>query len=222
MHFAPRLRDDHQRMSGFSIIHVFFGQTFRLITQRTGNDRAQSFETSEGFCQFTGSGIRDSAAVAANTAFFLISFAELGILAANLPQLGRLQMCVAFKHEHGVRGFHRPMLARVAGENQPAIAGANQPDEFCHLLATDLTRFVQHHDGMFWHRLSRQEVGERRRRSETTVGQIPHLLALRGKCHHGMTRFPKLFRQCLEYVTFSRARPAAKQRDEIPRHQQSL
>ena len=82
--------------------------------------------------------------------------------------------------------------------------------------AADLSGLIQQDDRPLRHGFPREKIRQRGHRRETIRCQIPHLLALRSECHDWMPGLAKIFRQRLEHKTFTRARPATKQRDEIP------
>ena len=68
------------------------------------------------------------------------------VLPADVVQFDRPDAGMSFDGQQRIRSLDRPMLARVARQNQPRIPLAHQPDQFQHLPPANLPGLV-HDDG---------------------------------------------------------------------------
>src|SRR5439155_3669587 len=95
-------------------------------------------------------------------------------------------------------------------------------DQLQHLSAADLTRFINHHDGIFGHCLSHQEICYGRRGRKARLHQPFNLLTLRGKDNDLPVLSFQTPYQFPEHKTLSRAGPATEQGDSVPRLKKRL
>ncbi len=121
-----------------------------------------------------------------------------------------------FNGKQRIRSLNRSMLPRVAGENQPSVSFAHQPDQapsicrppICPASSTTMTALSAS---------SRfdQKIGDRRWRWKSGLLHLHDLLTLRRENDHAPARLPKLLHQFAQDKTFARARPAAKDRNTV-------
>ena len=142
------------------------------------------------------------------------------VLPADSFQFGGLKLGVTLQSQQCIRCLDRPMLPRVAREDDPAFPGIHHADEFNHLPCADLPGFVHQHHTPFRHLRAVQKIGYGRWLGQTALLQVNHLLTLRGQHRDGTAVGLQFIGQFFENKTFARARAAAKQGDEISGGQQ--
>ena len=111
------------------------------------------------------------------------------------------------------------MLARVPAEDDPASVVTDVPEQLLHLLGADLAGFVNDDDRPRRQLLFRQKFADGLNVLESIALQADDLLSLRRDDLNGMTGGLQPTAHLSQSVTFARAGPAAKQRDEIARIQ---
>jgi len=94
-------------------------------------------------------------------------------------QLRRMEAGVFLNGPQRIRGFHRSMLARVAGRDDAPPFFMNLTQERLHLSCPNLPGFIDHYHGTGLHILSGQKFADGLSVCETVFLQADHLLALR-------------------------------------------
>jgi hypothetical protein len=153
---------------------------------------------------------------------FLMVTTERRVLPTNLVQFDRLHSGMAFDGEQSIRSLNRPVLPRVAGENQPSMSLMDQPDKLQHLPPANLSRFVHHDDSAVRKFTLDEKIGDRRWRRKSSLLHLHDLLTLRRENDHAPARLPKLIHQFAQDKTFARARAAAKDRNAVCRTEQGF
>ena len=112
------------------------------------------------------------------------------------------------------------MLARVARANDPAPTCFRVGQEGAHLLASDLSRFVQNDHITVSRWFPRKELTERRCIREPGRCEIQSLLPLRSQNVNGTLGIFQTFEHLHQRKTFAGTRRAAKQGQEVARAKQ--
>ena len=91
---------------------------------------------------------------------FIHGLTACRVLPADVVQFNGPDTGMPLDGQQRIRCLDRPMLARVARQNQPRIPLAHQPDQFQHLPSANLPGLVHDDGGTFGQFAFHQKTGD--------------------------------------------------------------
>ncbi len=122
MHFTPSLRDDDRRSVLLCEPEIFVSELIGLFPDATRDNCAHFVEAFKRIAQLASRSGFNCFSIHSDAIAFLDITTERRVLPSNLVQFDRFHSSMAFDGQQSIRILNRPVLPRVAGQNQPAVS----------------------------------------------------------------------------------------------------
>ena len=170
-----------------------------------GHHGPHGIQLLEGLPEFPLGGGFDGGSVLGNGFGFVLGLTKFGVLTPDTSQFHPSHPSVAFDGDQGVRGFHRPMLASVPGEDHSSVPFLSQPEKIEHLPASNLTSFIDDNRRSLGKPPLQEELGDRGRLRESSLLHVDYMLSLRCQDHYRATTGHDLVHELAEDETLPRS-----------------